>query len=226
MTNANKQTGQFKQKLEVLGWLIALETVNNGFLRSMFPQFMSITAVIWFDIMFYIFLYFCDRNLLKTQDGWEKKKIAWGWFLFTPVYLYKRARLLKESLLKFWICLVSAILIMIHGYTQFKPAPAIESITYEDCAYELGRYVVDKDKVKDICLSKQVIFNQCVDNLMNNGTNPDMIMDICKERVSTVNMCAVTISGAGISIDTALEFCICVLQNGKQHCLEKYGFVE
>lgn len=224
------KTKQIEQKHEVLGWLIALQTVIGGFLQSMFPQFMSITAVIWFNTIFFVFLCFWDRNLLKTQDSWEKNKIAWGWCLFSPVYLYKRARVLKESLLKFWICLVSFIFSMIYAMiisNQF--ASAIQSI-YKDCTYELSRYGADKDKTEDICWSKQMIFNQCVDNLIKNGNvRPGAIVDICNEQISKINICAQTItkeSNFEIGADTAFEICICFSIYDKQYCFNKYGITE
>lgn len=227
MTNKNKQ---IEQKQEVLGWLIALQTVIDGFLESLFPQFMSLSVVIWFSIILFILLCFWDRNLLKKQDNWKKNKIAWGWCLFSPVYLYKRARLLKESLLKFWVCIISGVLSMIYGMiTVNQFTPAIQNTIYKDCAYEMGYYGVDKEKAKDICWSKQVIFNNCVDNLMDKGTYPNMVIATCKEHISKINLCAKTIvkeAESEISMETALEFCICTAQYGKQYCLEKYGTAE
>lgn len=224
MTSKDKQ---LNQKLEILGWVIALEVIIDGFLQSMFPQFMSLGAVIWFNLIFFVVLCFWDRNLLKKQDNWKKNKIAWGWCLFSPVYLYKRARVLKENLLKFWICMISFVLSMIyvmHISNEF--ASTIQSTVYHNCVYELSARGVQKDKATNVCWSKQAIFNQCVDNLMGKGTHPNMIMDICNEHISKINLCAKIIvkeSGSEVDFGTALELCICSVQHDKQYCLEKYA---
>ncbi|MCQ2582108.1 MAG: hypothetical protein MJ170_03990 [Alphaproteobacteria bacterium] len=229
MINGNKQTEKISPKQDILGWLIALQGVINGFLQSMFPQFMSVRAVIWISIIFFILICFWDRNLLKTQDGWQKEKIAWGWCLFTPVYLYKRARILKENLLKFWICLISFIFTMIYSFNIVfnTVSPIAQNKIYKNCIYELSQHNINDKKTDDVCWAEQTIFNKCTVNLRKSGynNNPKSVMDICNEVVSELNICAQTItkeSESTISIDIAFEICVCSKQYDINYCTQKY----
>lgn len=91
----------------------------NGWLIALLP------TIIWIVEIFikvptapYDFiLCMLDRESLKKQEIWKRGQIAWGWCLLSLVYLYKRTKLLKESMIKFWIliaqyCLMVAMIML------------------------------------------------------------------------------------------------------------------
>lgn len=91
----------------------------NGWLIALLP------TIIWIVEIFIkvptapcdIILCMLDRESLKKQEIWKRGQIAWGWCLLSPVYLYKRTKLLKESMIKFWIliaqyCLMVAMIML------------------------------------------------------------------------------------------------------------------
>lgn len=94
-----QQTEQLQKANAITGWLIALSGIIGVVIGTILEAFLSHSVNIPFDIIFCI----TDRESLKKQSVWEKGKIAWGWCLLSPVYLYKRTKLLNESMLKFWI---------------------------------------------------------------------------------------------------------------------------
>ena len=105
MSNVSKTKKQEQSVNNVMGWIITLEPI--------------ILAMLGFWVMlprlpYDAILCFADRESLKRQAIWKKGKIAWGWCLLAPVYLYKRTKLLNESMLKFWLLVIQwCILIFI-----------------------------------------------------------------------------------------------------------------
>lgn len=101
---------QLEKQNNIMGWAIAFSIPIQAILYRIFGS-------LPFDIIFSI----CDRSLLKKQDIWKKGPIAWGWCLISPVYLYKRTKLLNDTMTKFWIhtilytisCLVSILTLML-----------------------------------------------------------------------------------------------------------------
>lgn len=94
-TLTKEQKEQQEKMNNVMGWLIAFSILIQAVCSAILPVLNGIP----FDIVFS----FSDREVLKKQDVWKKSPIAWGWCLISPVYLYKRTILLKDSMTKFWI---------------------------------------------------------------------------------------------------------------------------
>lgn len=215
MTDKNAQTETIKQKLEILGWIIAFDEPIVCFFFDSFPQLKQYGV---FGVTFWVvslFLCFWDRQLLKTQDTWFKNKIAWGWCLLPPVYLYKRAKVLKESLSKFWICFILCVFSTIGGFQIGRQyiRPVVHRTIYKNCIDELVKYDVKVDTIDKICISKQLIFDDCVDNTII----PNFL---CDEKITKINRCSDKFSKIyNISMDKALDFCICSVQYDAGSCL-------
>ncbi len=91
------------------GWLIALLPIIVWIVQI----FIELPTTVPYDAIACT----VDRENLKKQEVWKHGKIAWGWCLLSPVYMYKRTKLLKESMVKFWIliaqyCLMVATLML------------------------------------------------------------------------------------------------------------------
>ena len=94
-TLTKEQKEQLEKINNVMGWLVAFSLPIQAVCTAILP----VLSRIPFDII----LSGADREVLKNQDVWKKSPIAWGWCLISPVYLYKRTILLKDSMTKFWI---------------------------------------------------------------------------------------------------------------------------
>lgn len=108
LTSAQKEQ-QYNTENLIAGWLIALLPIIVWIIQIFIelPSTLPIDAIA------------CgvDRESLKKQEIWKRGQIAWGWCLLSPVYLYKRTKLLKESMIKFWIliaqyCLMVAMIML------------------------------------------------------------------------------------------------------------------
>lgn len=227
MKKTNPQLTHYNKKLELFGWLIALEGLIGTFLQQLFPQFMLSGGVELFFTLSFLILCFLDRNLLKKQGNWKKNKIAWGWCLFPPVYLYKRAWLLKESLLKFWIYMITTMLSIMYIISVVNNLlPLAINGVYNDCMHELSQYDVSRDNAEDICWSKQIMFSNCIYNFMDQGADFNVAKDVCNNNLaSRINPCVAKIGQeTDEDLETALLLCTCALQYDPEYCLEKYGF--
>lgn len=111
-TQQEKLKQQYKWVNLVSGWMIALLPVI-GVIIGCFVDLSSVRGS--FDVAFCM----ADRESLKRQEVWKRGKIAWGWCLLSPVYLYKRTKLLKESMLKFWLLTAQYCILLLYLSTLF-----------------------------------------------------------------------------------------------------------
>ncbi|MCQ2582107.1 MAG: hypothetical protein MJ170_03985 [Alphaproteobacteria bacterium] len=107
LTPAQKEQ-QYNSANLISGWSIALLPI----IICIVEIFIELPRVP-FDVLMCVI----DREGLKKQKIWEQGQIAWGWCLLSPVYLYKRTKLLKENMTKFWIliaqyCLMVTMIIL------------------------------------------------------------------------------------------------------------------
>ena len=129
MTNKNNQT----EMTQFIGWLIALYPIISLIINTFIP----------IDIIFC----FWDRERLRKQSVWKHKQIAWGWCLLSPVYLYKRTKLLNESMLKFriWIYIFAGFCIYVAVYGAIIVKKSML------CTYNLMQYGVSEATAQEVC---------------------------------------------------------------------------
>ncbi len=129
MTDKNNQT----EMTQFIGWVIALDPIISLIINTFIP----------IDILFC----FWDRERLRKQNIWKHKQIAWGWCLLSPVYLYKRTKLLNESMLKFRIWIYVFAVLCIYGAIVFKKS----MLEVNKCTYNLMQYGVPKATALEVC---------------------------------------------------------------------------
>lgn len=84
----------------VIGWVTALCYVIGYIGIVLIGQIGSVLSLA---------ICVADRETLKGQN----KRIAWGWVLIPPVYMYKRAKVLNEGLAKFWVNLITMVIFLV-----------------------------------------------------------------------------------------------------------------
>ncbi|MFQ3071254.1 DUF4339 domain-containing protein [Neisseria polysaccharea] len=107
----------------VMVWMIAFLPLAGEFIRgmilgSMYSNVYDLNQAIINGELWYVTLVlnivFCiaDGLMLKKAAIDVKRFIAWAFFLM-PVYLYKRARYLNQSLAYFWVWIVCFIIAIV-----------------------------------------------------------------------------------------------------------------
>ena len=120
---------------------------SHGWEVALFPIvwiILSIFASIWVANFLYFLLCFNDNVYL----GKGKLKIAWGWCLLPPVYLYKRAKLLKESLLKFWLLVIQIGLLVSF---VISATLSLYTANVKQCIDRLAQDGVNVYVAKEVC---------------------------------------------------------------------------
>ena len=121
--------------------------INLGWLIALFPVvwiILSIFDSIWVANFLYFLLCFCDD--VELEKG--KIRIAWGWCLLPPVYLYKRAKLLKESLLKFWLLVIQIGLLVSF---VISATLSLYTANVKQCIDRLAQDGVNVYVAKEVC---------------------------------------------------------------------------
>ena len=139
-----QQTEQLQKANAITGQLIALSGIIGVVIGTILEAFLSHSVNIPFDIIFCI----TDRESLKKQSVWEKGKIAWGWCLLSPVYLYKRTKLLKESLLKFWLLVIQIGLLVSF---VINATLSLYTANVKQCIDRLAQDGVNVYVAKEVC---------------------------------------------------------------------------
>lgn len=195
MNNINKTKKQEQDFNKLIGWLITLLPTI-----SVIAQYLITLP----KLPYVVILCICDRESLKRQDVWKNGKIAWGWCLFSPVYLYKRARLLKESLLKFWLNLLQFCILF--AYIAIYALNVSNSIS--ECVYDAGRAGFSNYATRQYCIcSTEHDENYCIQK---------HIIPDCKR----------TMQQKGLNAQISEQFCLCWVTNGEDFCLHQFEIAE
>ncbi len=92
----------------LFAWAIALVPIVGGFIQMVLAADRALPrqgAVLSVYFVVYTILCTLDSNHIKNSRASSELPIRWFWLV--PVYLYKRARILKEPLTYFWAWIVA-----------------------------------------------------------------------------------------------------------------------
>lgn len=102
-TNVNNTTVWILAFAPLIG--IFLQSFLYGFMTSITNNFYSYNKFWWATLILNVFLCYLDESGLK-KSGIDTSKInSWAIWI-VPVYLYKRAEILKQSQSYFWVWLI------------------------------------------------------------------------------------------------------------------------
>ena len=214
-TKSKKQ--EVKEINSMMGWIIALSPL-------WYIIVIRISQLTWHsNVLKYIpidiILCIIDRELLKKQDVWKKGKIAWGWCLLSPVYLYKRTKLLKENMLKFWIYFIPYIFAFIIGFvSSFYLSYTSYMKAADKCINELLDYGVYKNTAVEacICIVETNDINSCFHKYKINIKNAHLTQAFCIKKWTEY---------AGLERHKAEQICECSAFEEESVCLDKYGIL-